>query len=88
MTEILLFEILTSLETLNNWKLLRKKEISLDNHKGLRDTQELGLGSLMRFISYMRPLHQDYETWQFYLMVRNQHRVRINEEDNKNRIAR
>lgn len=47
------------------------KGSSLDNHKGLRDNQELTVSWLTRYISYKRP---DWEKWLFYLMHRKQHR--------------
>ena len=52
----------------------KNKVDSLDNHKGLRHNQELGQGWATKFISYMRPLLQDWERWPFYLIHRNQHR--------------
>lgn len=42
--------------TLKLLEATKNKEGGLDNHKGLRDNQEHGLGQLMRFISYMRPV--------------------------------
>lgn len=42
-----------------------------DNHKALRDNQELRPGWWTKFISYMRSLCQDWERQLFYLMHRN-----------------
>lgn len=59
-----------SSSSLGHWQILAgprllgaiKKKISfLNNHKGLRDDQELGLGWRIRLISYTSPLLQDWE---------------------------
>ena len=50
------------------------KDGGLDSQRGLRDKHELSPGWLMEFISYRRPLCQDWERWLFYPMCRNQNR--------------
>lgn len=57
-----------------------KNKGNLDNHKSLRDTQELRPGWLVTFISYTRSLRQERERWLFYLMHRNKYRAKENEE--------
>lgn len=67
---------------LEHWQVLAQSELlratknkvgCLDNHNGLRDSQNQGQGWTKRFI-YTRPLLQDWERWLFYLMNGNQHR--------------
>lgn len=49
---------------------IKNKISCLNNHKGLRDSQELGQGWTIRVISYMKSLTEDWERWLFYLMSR------------------
>jgi len=52
----------------------------VDNEKGLRGNKELGPDWLTEFISYMKSICQDWERRLFYIMHRNQHRVKGSEE--------
>ena len=51
-----------------------KKSGFLDNHKGVRDNQELGQSWMIRFISYTKPFLQAWERGLFHLLHRGQHR--------------
>ena len=56
----------------------KSKEGSLNNgnYQSLRDNQELQSGWLPGFISYTRPICQDQKRWLFYLMHRNQWKIK------------
>ena len=76
--EILPSKTLTdrSWHTLNYWEPL--KVGCLDNHKGVRDKEELGCRLNDKvFVSSMRPRLQDWERWLLYQM-----RVKENKERN------
>lgn len=56
---------------LRHWWVLAHSnllEVSLDNHKHLRGNQEPRQCVLTRFISYTKPISQDWDKWLFYLM--------------------
>ena len=57
-----------------------------DNHRGLRNSLELGQGWMFRFISYMRPFFQDWETWLVYLMHRNKNRGSNKMKKHRNKL--
>lgn len=55
------------------------KDGGFDKHKCLIGTKILNLSWLASFI-YTGPVYKDQERWLFYLMLRNKHRVKENEE--------
>lgn len=58
----------------------KNKEGGLDKHKGLRDNEEVGMSSMIRFVIYMRPLCQEGCMAVLSNMQKPTQRVKENEE--------